>query len=299
MLRLICILCLILTPLNLRAADIIGYLPSYRVNPDTLARIQFCTDVVYFGSEFTEKGKIKPPENANEHLRAISRECQKHRVKLHFCIGGWGKDKYFPTVTASPEKSARFLKTLKRIASTYQLSGIDYDWEYPRTDEEMRNFVRFCKQTKKVMPMGFQVTAAFHPAHKLPRELSQVLDRVHLMTYDLAGQHSALIHSKNAIQAWREHGTPDSKICIGSAFYARNLQDRGQVKTYADLLRETNGAAATQMPINAYFGDNKTIVSEKAALVKSERIRGIIIWEMGQDAKDKSSLLKHLAKELN
>jgi GH18 family chitinase len=280
------------------AADIIGYLPDYRVNPNTLSQIQYCTDVIYFGSELTENGEIKSPEKVNEHLRAISEECNKHKVRLHFCLGGWGKDKHFPAVTASKEKTDTSLKGLKRIAEAYNIKGVDYDWEYPRTDEEMNNFVKFCRETKRQMPLDFMVTAAFHPAHKLPKALSKELDRVHLMTYDLGGEHSAPSHARQAIQQWRAHGTPNSKICIGAAFYARKLNDRNQVKTYAQLLKETNGQAATQMPINGYFGDNRTIIKEKYKLITEEKIRGIIIWELGQDATGEDSLTKLLDRQL-
>lgn len=292
------LLALALSSFSLYAADIIGYLPNYRVNEQTLKRAKLCTDIVYFGSELTESGKIKTPAEFDEHLTELHKLCKKHKIRLQLCLGGWAKDKHFPTVTASETKRENFLTELKAIQEKYHIDGVDYDWEYPRTKEEMTNFVKLCSATKSELGNNFLVTAAFPPSHKIPLALTESLDRIHLMTYDLPGKHCDISYSKKAIKDWKANKVPENKICIGTAFYARKIDQRDEIKTYAQLINEYGVSKVRNMPVDGYFSDNQSSCQAKARLVRKEKVRGVIIWELGQDSNDRSSLLLSLSRAL-
>ncbi|MFC4992473.1 glycoside hydrolase family 18 protein [Rubritalea tangerina] len=283
---------------RVQAEDLIGYLPSYRVNEQALRAAGGCTDVVYFGSEMQADGSIQLPEGARKQLKQLRKVCKSKRVRMHLCIGGWGKDKHFAGVTSSEEKRSHFLGELRMLVEEFDFVGVDYDWEYPRTEAEMRGFVALCEETKKGLGKRFMVTAAFHPKHDIPKALLDALDRVHLMTYDMGGKHCAIEHSERAIQKWKGKGVDGDKICTGVAFYARKLDDRNQVKTYAQMREEFGPDVAKKMPQGGYFGDNVTSCEAKAALVKKEKIRGLIIWEIGQDAAGEDSLMLPLQRAL-
>ena len=261
-----------------------------------MKQIKYCTDIVYFGSEITADGKIKLPANGKRDLHYLAKECHKRKVRLILCLGGWGKDKYFPVVSQDSKLRLTLLKEINELRKKYKLKGVDYDWEYPRTDEEMKNFTALCSETQKKFPDKFLVTAAFAPSHNIPKALTDTLDRVHLMTYDMGREHCHINHSKHAIQKWKANKVPNEKICIGAAFYARNINNRADVKTYGQLIEEHGNVVKTTMPVADYFSDNEQSLKEKLQLIKENKIKGLIIWEIGQDTFGEDSLLKFLYK---
>lgn len=123
--------------------DVIGYLPEYRVNQQTLGTLKHCTDVVYFGSEIGADGNIVFPKNAATQLGQIRTSIQNqkrpNKTRLILCLGGWAKDKHFPAVTSSKEKRQRFADSLLKAVKTYHFDGVDLDWKYPKNDPQWRH----------------------------------------------------------------------------------------------------------------------------------------------------------------
>lgn len=273
------------------APKIIGYLPDYRLAENAFANVSKCSDVVYFGSEIAEDGSIKMADSNPKDLKKLQETCSKHHVDLHLCLGGWKKDTHYAKVCADPKLRAKVIESLKALQKKYHFKGVDYDWEYPRTDSEMAGFILLCKETHEQMGKAFLVTAAFHPGHDIPKGLADQLDRIHLMTYDLANPHCSIDHSRAAIKKWTARGIARDKLCIGIASYARNEKDRSKVKTYQQLLQEHGKAVHTTMPVGGFFGDNQQSAFQKIKLAQTEKLGGVIIWELGQSPAGKDSIL--------
>ena len=271
---------------------IIGYLPDYRLTGNALANVAKCTDVVFFGSEILGDGSIKMAGQNTQALAKLQKACRKNNAKLHLCLGGWKKDTHYPKVTADPKLRDKVIDELLKLRRKHGFHGVDYDWEYPKTKAEMEGFIALCRETKSRLGKDFQVTAAFHPRHKIPKGLVEQLDRIHLMTYDLEAPHCAISHSRTAIEEWTSQGIPSQKLCIGIASYARDLKDRAKVKTYEQLFKEHGKTVHQTMPVNGFFGDNQKSALQKLDLAKKEKLAGVIIWEIGQTPAGKDSILK-------
>ena len=274
-----------------RAPKVIGYLPEYRLADNAFANVSKCSDVVYFGSEISEDGTIKMADSNPKGLKKLQESCKEHKVDLHLCLGGWKKDTHYAKVCADPKLRAKVIASLKALQKKYGFQGVDYDWEYPRTDAEMAGFILLCKETHEQMGKDFLVTAAFHPGHDIPQGLADQLDRIHLMTYDLANPHCSIDHSHAAIKKWTTQGIAPEKLCIGIASYARNEENRSDVKTYQQLIQEHGKTSHTTMPVNGYFGDNQQSAHQKLQLAQKEKLGGVIIWELGQSPAGENSIL--------
>lgn len=274
------------------APRVIGYLPDYRLTPDALANIPKCTDIVYFGSEILGDGTIKFASKDEPQFTKLKTTCQEHKVRLHLCLGGWKKDTHYPTVTSNKTLREKVIQGIATLKKSHGFHGVDYDWEYPKTEAEMKGFIALTRETKEKLGKNFEVTAAFHPRHQIPIDLAAQLDRIHLMTYDLKAPHCAIAHSQEAIKSWSDWGIPREKFCIGIAAYARNLKKRSDVKTYQQLFQHHGSTIHTSMPINGYFGDNQKSAQAKLKLAETEKLAGVIIWEIGQTPAGENSILK-------
>jgi GH18 family chitinase len=278
---------------GIKEPKVIGYLPNYRLTENALANISKCTDVVYFGSEILGDGRIKMAKQDTQDLQRLRTACQTNNTKLHLCLGGWKKDTHYPTVTADPKLRAQVIDDLIKLKKKHPFNGVDYDWEYPKTEAEMTGFIALCRETKLRLGKNFLVSAAFHPRHKIPKELVAQLDRIHLMTYDMEAPHCAISHSQAAIAQWTARGVPREKLCIGIASYARDLNDRAKVKTYQQMFQEHGKIIHQTLPVDGFFGDNQKSALQKLKLAKKEKLAGVIIWEIGQTPAGVNSILKH------
>ncbi len=80
------------------------------------------------------------PFGAPNHLRKVVAQAQKHDVKVLIAVGGWGWDKEFETLAADPVIRTKLAKRVAEFCATYQLDGIDIDWEYPNAGASAAHF---------------------------------------------------------------------------------------------------------------------------------------------------------------
>lgn len=147
---------------------------------------------------------------------------------------------------------------LAAVCARYDLDGIDLDWEYPCvpsnnsvvSPDDKHNFTLFCAAIRRhVDAIGGKphyVTIAagadLYYVHcvELP-ELMEILDLIHLMTYDLkcgfhalAGHHTALYSNRGdvftnscaqALELFVRYGAKPEKLVMGAAFYSRKWED--------------------------------------------------------------------------
>lgn len=179
------------------------------------------------------------------------------QLKIILSIGSGHPDAF--SGTASTEQGRKKVAAeCARIVETYQLSGIDYDWEYPccpsnriaSSPDDKENFTALCREIRAALdtlppPRRLFTIAAAGDAFYLDfvnmGEVQKYLDYIFLMTYDLrCGFHSLTGHHTNlyptpgdifhssadgAIQAYEKAGVPVEKIVMGVAFYSRQWID--------------------------------------------------------------------------
>lgn len=139
----------------------------------------------------TNAGNLRGLSNLKKHAKQNGR-----KLITLFSVGGWGKGSDpFPALSASNKSRENFARQAVEFCKKYDFDGMDVDWEFPKNEEEGRNFflllLKVFQKFKKENP-DLLLTAAVPglPDHykKIPwLQVSRLLDRVHVMTYDLHG----------------------------------------------------------------------------------------------------------------
>lgn len=251
----------LLNPIVLQAKEklIIGYLPLWKewtvqdiqANSFNVLKLSFLGikhDKIFLSTECKEQfkasiAKLQEVKKANPNLQIVA------------SIGGWGVSG-FSHAASNKSSRKKFAKSIVKTIRTYNLDGIDLDWEFPvhgggnivgkATDkrnftlllEEIRNELDKLQQQQK-KPYYLSVAVAVAPWVVDTIEFKKILlyaDYVGLMAYNLAGgwgeysgHHAPLFrHDSNwatsdIVTALLAEGVDPSQIIFGVPFYGRYL----------------------------------------------------------------------------
>jgi len=164
---------------------------------------------------------------------------QERKNGIRVCFSVQNKQG-FKTWTATAEKREKLAQSFLDTCEEYHFDGVDIDWEYPESGNEVDNYVEFMKvlyNKFKAKSRNYIITSAMYGGNGVPKykagESCQYMDYVHLMTYDLnaaelsthltalsAGPASN-ISVESTVAFYMGAGVPKEKIIIGGAFYGK------------------------------------------------------------------------------
>lgn len=240
------------------------------------------------------------PFGAPNHLRKVVTQAKKHGVKVLIAVGGWGWDKEFETLAADPAIREKLAKRVADFCATYQLDGIDIDWEYPNAGASAANFSALAAAFRSALPAGALVTAAVladaTDAEGISTDAVGQLDFINLMAYDgPRNDHSSYAMAERSIATWLARGIHPNKLVLGVPFYGRPGN-----ATYRTLLANdpatANGDRILFRGVEQNYNGPATI--RRKTELALERAGGIMIWELSQDARGNDSLLRVIGETI-
>lgn len=285
-------------PMPPRTFAVVGYLPSYHMRAFDPAAAPFLTDLIYFSLLPRPSGELDLRHVKVEDLRQLRALRERHHFRLLIAVGGGDIAKGFAACTADPQTRGRFVHELARYCRANKLDGIDFDWEFPSNRAEEDAFAALLVESKRALQAdGMLVTAAVIAGQRLRPDALAALDRLHLMSYDHSGRHSTLEQARADTKRLLAHGTAREKICLGVPFYGRDLKNHRRALTYAELVRRYHPGPAVDEVAGIYFNGIQTIQA-KARYAQAAGLGGIMIWELGQDTPNGTSLLRAIHQVL-
>lgn len=282
-----------LTPTGIPASRdfaVIGYFPDYReFNP---AWTEHLTDIIYFSAEPRPEGTLDTSRLNEETWQALQKMKTENAIRIHLSIGGWERSSAFAAMTADPITRRAFISTLIEFALAHHLDGMDFDWEFPKDETEFDNYILFLTETKESFSKhDLIVSVALPPDPNFPLESFAAVDRVHIMSYDRAAQHSTYDQAVKDLQIFIDAGIPREKLILGIPFYGRNVQPPYRVLTYDEIMRQYHPAFNVDEVDGIYYNGIET-VQRKTCYAMSESTAGVMVWELAHDTTDQTSLLQ-------
>jgi chitinase len=144
-----------------------------------------------------ETGKLKP--NNRVPSRELTTAAHQAGVRVLLSLGGWGWDEQFAAMMRDHEAEERYVAAVLEMVDQFDYDGVDLDWEYPDTEEEVVNFERLARRFRRdldalgatkerAMLLTMAASASPSTLRWLRSEfLLETMDWVNVMTYDYAG----------------------------------------------------------------------------------------------------------------
>ena len=209
-------------------------------------------------------------------------------MKVFISLGGWGWDKQFAAIVANREAEDRYIQAVMDMVDQYDYDGIDLDWEYPDTEQEVVGFERLVKRFRERLDaLGnrkgramLQTMAVSSYSGTLKWLRTEVLlknfDWINVMTYDFtgdwtdyAGHNSPLFASSrqpagNPLSTelsmkylLEERAMPADRLAVGIPLYGRGSV---AAEPYA---RKGEGNSGTRVPRGSYSNLHRLLNEEQ------------------------------------
>lgn len=173
-------------------------------------------------------GKLRPGRNVPDP--ALTAAAHAKGVQVLVSLGGWGWDEQFAAITSKPESEDRYVQAVRKLVDEADYDGIDLDWEYPDTADEVVGFERLTRRLRKELDAigaakgrRLLLTMAASSNSGTLRWLKtdflvETMDWVNLMTYDMAGDwtpyagHNAPLFPSTRVPGGREGPSAASSV---------------------------------------------------------------------------------------
>lgn len=212
--------------------------------------IQPLTHIIY-SFALLKNNRLHVSASAGSILKKlVSLKKKNPQLKVVLAFGGWGGCRTCSDIFATPANRTAFAQSVLETLQQYHLDGIDVDWEFPAIEglpghayrpSDKQTFTELLKAVRRALGGRYELSfaAGVFPEYLYNsvewKQVMPLVDRVHLMTYDMVnrksvftGHHAALystsfqsISINNTIRFLDSLGIPRNKAVIGAAFYAR------------------------------------------------------------------------------
>ncbi|EXF81327.1 hypothetical protein CFIO01_00989 [Colletotrichum fioriniae PJ7] len=241
---------------------VVGYYETWsasrscnRFYPEQIPRGVYSHINIAFASINPKTFEIVPAkkEDLEMYKRVSALKAKDPNLKVMIAVGGWTFNDPGPTATTfsdiarSAGAQKKFFDSTIKMLETYDLDGIDLDWEYPEADdrsgrpEDFANFPKFMKNLKaalKKYEVSITLPASYwYLQHFDLKALSPHVDFFNMMTYDFHGvwdkpnefvgpylnSHTNLTEIKGGLDLLWRNGVDKDKVTLGLAFYGRGF----------------------------------------------------------------------------
>lgn len=176
-------------------------------------------------------------------------------LKTLISVGGWAftdpgpTQQEFHNIISTSASRAKFINSVQIYLDSYGLDGIDIDYEYPSASdrggypEDKMNFVQLVKEMRSAFGSNYLITIAAPASYWYLQnfaigEMSQYVDFINVMTYDIHGtwdadiaslgpfvrSHTNIKETELALELFLRDGVPSQKLVLGLAYYGRSFQ---------------------------------------------------------------------------
>lgn len=272
------------------------------------------TDVILFDfGSWSVDGSFKYSEGDNAYygetqLKAVVENLRKSSdcPNIWFCIKNYDKEEIKEiseeegiTTTQAKNQLLSTEQARKKLVDyclylceTYNLYGIDVDYEYPENKIQWDNYDLFIKELSAALSVrGYKLSLALSSfsIDYLSKEAISAIDIVNIMAYDSTnsdghGRHNGYNGSLAQIKYFLDIGFKPQQLVLGFGFYGKK-SDNTEYYNYSALLRRYPESASFDRNWHGeYYCAGVTSNRDKTLLAYQMDIAGVFSFTIKSDA---------------
>ncbi|KAG6826962.1 hypothetical protein H0H92_013736 [Tricholoma furcatifolium] len=206
-----------------------------------------------FAETSNDENMISLTASSPENIPHFVDLARQNGVKALISVGGWTGSEYFSSFVTS-SKRAKFVTVCQNLVSTYDLDGLDFDWEFPNdpgagnqySPSDTSNYIAFLSDLRTALGSTKLITLSVGTSPLLGSDgnplsdvssLAGIVSYVAIMDYDVYGPFSPTTgpnspldlscapkasgnpSATSAVTAWTDANMPANQIVLGVASY--------------------------------------------------------------------------------
>ena len=184
------------------AIAVMAYYVPQQAHPETLPLDQLTHIIFSFTKVIDNEMGFTNDQYGNKLKQLVAQRKNHPNLKVMVACGGWGS-RGFSDMSYDPENRKKFVASVVEFMKTYDLDGLDVDWEYPgipaagtkARPEDKQNFTLLLKELREGLDtlereQTLTFASAGWKAYYKNIEIKEVMkyaDYMNVMTYDQIG----------------------------------------------------------------------------------------------------------------
>ncbi len=306
-----------------QAQKVAGFFPDW-TSASNVNTVQYdkLTDVYFAFLKPSTNGTLSTTTSgsANTILSPLAQKCHANGVKIHVSVGGANNSNNFASVVSSAANRQTFVNSAANFITTYDLDGINVDWEFPES-QHAANLAKLMQELRtkldqlegsmgKELELSAAVAPLLYNTDGINADFIDACDYIHVMAFDAKdaccvcdeNNHSSYAVAERSLKKWTTglYGyscggsgaakqVPAEKLILAIPFYS--------VEPYLSYKSISANSAATYFNdadgiIGSHNFNSKPLIDQKIKLImETYKGGGVWAWELTQDRTDQYSLL--------
>jgi hypothetical protein len=270
------------------------------------------SDLLYFGGVRPDAaGNLVITSHAATALPKLQSHAAAHGFNLHLSlktVSGSSEDSVWESIVSNAAYRANLVNNVSNILTTYNMKGINLDWERPNTTNEWRDYTQLAKELRTAInPLGMEVSVDDYGSTDTRWDDTttfdaRIYDQIFIMIYHLgASAVNTYSNQKLALtQQGAEKAFTNEQIAIGVGTWGTGGPATVPLSTFVqyhpDLGYDVTTISGTYPDLNGVMRtgtwtiESRKQVREKTQVALDRNQAGMFTWTLHYDASNQLGL---------
>lgn len=217
-------------------------------------------------------------------------------LNIWFCLQNYNRPSTTTTdeLFVTQEARDKLIEFSVYMCETYDLCGIDIDYEYPTTKLSWKNYDVFLEQLADALhAKGYKLSSAMAPFDiTLSDSTISKIDYINIMSYDLfdkVGRHASYAYSRQHFIYFTDLGFKPEQLVMGLPFYTRTMDSKHEYgKSYNGLAERWRGGIKPWVNVVTdkkwvFYFNGANMIRDKVYYSMNEGMSGVFNWTVNGD----------------
>lgn len=222
------------------------------------------------------------------------------KLRIGIASGGW------QAMCDSPAARQKFANNVKNVLETYNLDGVDLDFEWPANNEGAFNtYNQTVIAVRSTIGYDYTFSVSLHPvSYKMSLEAAKFVDFISIQAYGPSPDRFPMSQFKDDAQAVLAWGFPKDKIVMGVPFYGVTKDGTKSTEAYWNFVQNNLVTSTSQNEVTykgkLFIYDGADAIRKKTRYTMEQGMAGMMSWDLATDVtlSHEYSLLKAMLKEI-